>query len=230
MPNLAARCVSCHQQIDAQWPFCAYCGADNRPPEQRSPVPAHAHDFSKGYHCIYCGISYAEEGKKEPVRGLIYKNYSLRAGFWTAAFFCGIFFFVTNFPYPRAPEGKPYFIGAFILFVLLGLCAVRKVMVDIDRHEVRELMGVWPLVKLKVYPFAAVQGVIAGIRISYGRYGSTTYFPIRIMAGATLIDVKEFRDSSYAAGVGHQIAATIGVPFQNEMGAYYWRPGMSLWW
>src|SRR2546421_7357386 len=230
MPAYTAYCVNCHHALNPAWAFCPYCGEDNRPPEKRSGIPPHAHDFSKGYHCIYCGESYANVGKKEPVHGLIYKNYSLRYYFWVAAFFCLVFMFPRRGLFEPS-AGAPYFIGSASLFFLLGILVLRKVMVDIDKREVRELMGIWPFLKLKVYPFNEIRAVIAGVRISYGRYSSyRSYFPIRIMANTTLIDVKEFRDSSYASGVGQQIAATIGVPFQNEMGNAYWQPGWNSWW
>src|SRR5437868_15179805 len=113
-------CVNCHHALNHAWAFCPYCGEDNRPPEKRSDIPPHAHDFSKGYHCIYCGESYANVGKKEPVHGLTYKNYSLRFIFWTGAFFSLVFWFMsTSSPGPH--PFTQYLAGAAIFFVLLGI-------------------------------------------------------------------------------------------------------------
>lgn len=54
MPN----CVSehCRKQLDERWPFCPYCGTDNRAPDQHYVVPEHKHEFLSGWnYCLRCG-------------------------------------------------------------------------------------------------------------------------------------------------------------------------------
>ncbi|HTQ09067.1 MAG TPA: zinc ribbon domain-containing protein [Fimbriimonadaceae bacterium] len=53
-----ATCVSraCGQTIDDGFAFCPYCGTDNRPPENRPPIPNCAHqDVEGGGFCVLCG-------------------------------------------------------------------------------------------------------------------------------------------------------------------------------
>ncbi|MDR3690389.1 MAG: hypothetical protein P4L46_13490 [Fimbriimonas sp.] len=56
-------CVSetCRREIDEDWDFCAYCGADNRAPEKRYRVRYCIHRYPDNQHfCIFCGGRYGD--------------------------------------------------------------------------------------------------------------------------------------------------------------------------
>lgn len=51
-----ASCVNCRKVLDATWPFCPACGADNRDPALHPGKPtSHQHNFSFGTYCCLCG-------------------------------------------------------------------------------------------------------------------------------------------------------------------------------
>lgn len=47
----------CSREIHDDWDFCAFCGADNRPPERRHRVRDCEHDLViEGPCCVRCGF------------------------------------------------------------------------------------------------------------------------------------------------------------------------------
>lgn len=217
-------CVHCHKQVDASWQFCPFCGADNRPPESQPHVPVHTHDFSKGYHCILCGEARTADARQTPTHGMVYRSYRimlilLGVGAWLVL--AGL---VGGGRQPLSP-------GVRLVFqVLGGICLVggalfqQKALIDLDRKEVRSVIGVWPLPVVRVHPFRECTTVMSDVRVSYRKYGGVTYYyqiKIAVSSGNPVL-VKEFRDPDDAFNIGLLVADTIGVQFQNLSTGVAW--------
>ena len=218
------RCIHCQKPIDSSWQFCAFCGADNRPPEHRPPIAEHTHDFSKGYHCITCGASYGVEAKKAPKHGLVFRNSNINGLLFVLAL---LVLFMSLFGFGRRGPIPPPHIQAGLLITggALGLLAVlvqNRTLVDQDRGHVRRVVGIWPITVVSALPFDAFTGVLAYSQVYSSRYGYRTRFGIRLLRmDGRIMQLQEYSDSGDAYMLGQQLASVMGIPFQNELGIAY---------
>lgn len=151
MPN----CVSehCRREINPRWAFCAYCGQDNRPPEERYPVGRHRHRYEwsgrqRGY-CTWCG-----QPADEP--------YAMtRAGRLRIAFTLiglSVLFWLALLDVQLAHHGKPALFKDWILSWYDNLEAGGRSMWHIQGENrcallaaggvISALYGIWMLLKL----------------------------------------------------------------------------------
>jgi hypothetical protein len=206
------------------WQFCPYCGVDNRPPESRSAVPAHQHDFTKGYHCIYCGSSNQAQVRPAPDRGFRYRNYNVNSGIWTVALILAIIAIPRHHSYTGryAAYGiELRFLGAVFAVALLGILFRQFTVVSPARREVREELGFWPFHSSTVYRFEDCRKVVCGTRFLCGRTSRMAFQISLALSDASLVTVNEFSYPGSAFTEGQQIAGLIGIPFENDAGFSY---------
>lgn len=155
------------------------------------------------------------------MHGMVFRSFDYNGVFALIAF---VFFFL------MLPGRYTYSMGVqTVLFgslggicLLLAVLVRRKVSIDQDRHEVREVFGVWPILFVRCYPFSAIRVVEAAVRRISSRYGYRYVFPIRLLTPAGPLEVKQYSIAMDAFDAGQNIAVVIGVPFQNEVGMVYY--------
>jgi hypothetical protein len=223
-PNsgILVHCVQCHQQIDSICQFCPHCGADNRAPEKRPPVPAHTHNFSQGNHCLVCGASNIEEQRLPPAHGMAYRDYPVMSSLIVGGIALIIFgaIYVSN-----SSNQRNFGVGLLVtgpILILLGALFRQLVMVDLDRREVRRVIGFWPLPFVWATPFSDCESVVVAVQTSSGR-DSTTFFLVCVeLESGRRIKLTDYAFSKLAVAEGTRVANAIGLPLKNEaVGSYF---------
>ncbi|HEY3779615.1 MAG TPA: hypothetical protein VGL56_00930 [Fimbriimonadaceae bacterium] len=217
-------CVSCRKPIREDLAFCPNCGADNRAPEKRPPITPHLHDFSLGSFCTKCGESYDSEGKKPPLHGYVFRNFSALGAACTVAHLVFLF----GIPGYRIPQFYNISIGVgfAVIAVVVGLLIQSRVLIDLDKKEVRVVAGMWPMVHVARHAISEVRGVQVSIRTSYGRY-SNVYYHYRLellMQGNDQL-LNEYSSADQAFVKAKELGAVLNVPMEDltgmQMGGLY---------
>jgi hypothetical protein len=211
-----ARCVECHKDIRVDLAFCPGCGADNRAPEHRCKVAPHLHDFTQGSFCILCGESYVAEGKKPPAHGYVFRNFS---GLGMAVFcVIGLGYFIFPGYYDRPTLSIPVGIGIAIITIAVGFAIQSRVLIDLDKKEVRVVAGMWPFLHVRRHSFSEVRAIQVGIRTSYGQYNNYTYYTLSLLMMGDDASLDEYRGSGSAFAKAQDLATAINCPIEDDTG------------
>ena len=151
------------------------------------------------------------------MHGYVFRSYTGLGAAVVCLLFLGYFIFPSY--YDRPFISVPVAIGLAVVILAVGFAIQSRVLIDLDKKEVRVVAGMWPIIHVARHAMSEVSAIQIGIRTSYGRYNNVYYhFQVLLLMDRNDQLLEEYSDSVDAFDKAKELSTVLDVPLEDLTG------------